>query len=1754
MQPGRWILVLCAVKLIFAASVGSAAESWTPAFTARDIDLAQSSLHHGAEHVALDKLAVDNLFQLAPPQTTRSEAKLAAGWQVTVVFRQPTTLGTSLLCAGNDGSRFTAQVLRPAFSGTVAQAQAADWQDIAAVEFFPARFQTTALRLTAKREYRGRLSWLLSNSPFTDLTPAAVGSGEQGPFGSHPNSLPLGKSWVNTDKDPRPGAPKQLQRGGISVALPSWYVLSWDEPQTLAAAFLSSSADEFRLFAYRGPEGLNPAVAPATAWARVDFTTQHEQRGNGDRLHDRLLTFPTVKTTALKLEITNSNRGAVAAIDQFAALSLSKSSGPATATLTGKPIPYEQPFAGQLAMVVTDAEGRTIRNIVAQVDRAKGPHVEYWDLKNHQGLTVPAGTYKWKAITSPPLGLKYQLSVYPNAPQFFPGTTPWLTGESGANGWLADHASITSGATCGDRLYFGAPGVEAGVCLIECDLTGRKLWGKHSFAPFVGVGRLTGDDQHVYIIERDSLHRLDPATHKVERLTSLSSAERKGDVAGFAAHQGQVVIARNSSVPWLENATRADVVDVEHCLPKFPERIPDPLGTRRVQPNPRHDFLRLLRLAGTPAGQGQVPSDKRETHFPITIDTTGEGKQQYILLAFKDPVPLGSLVLPNVGPEYLVDVSVLKPNAKYPPNPQNEADWQAAAEKPRPGWTCIPLPPQVRTQGLRIRVRRAKDAGEDTLIDDLLTEAKPPKKSIDEFDIDKPASGTAPKVEVKKADDWFARFEGLKLLRRRFTDVTPSAKVRVNSGVINAQGEWDAQRTAALSTADPGIYVLEWPTATKLAGLAIKEVDGEVTEVDVWDEGKASGEVPLTDSPGWRHVATYKQARRDSYEPAYERNDAARYLDGYVSLGGEVSTRAVRLRVVSQWADNGDRGTSSLRIDQGGRTLDPRRCRIAGVAALQYLGEESPLDTLAYQRLEVRDGQTGKLVRELQVQGADGQSGMPWSLSFNAAGSLFGIQNGRVVQIDLTTGATQAKIPSIDGEKTSAERLALGPQNTFHVYVLPERVIQVFDQAGQLLRTLGHPGGQQPGPWDPQKFHQVETLVVDRQGQTWVVESQDVPRRIVQYAADGNYVREFYGNTHYGGGGVLDPADKTRLFYGNIEFAIDWKTGQSRIKNMLAKWLPEDLIPMRFGEVTYLTRNPLSHQATQSAAVIYRYDATAGTAQLAAAFGEAEAFDNLKSPSVLALLAAGKVPKDYTFLWSDRNGDGEVAASEVTFETKEKGASPLRLGRFNDKLRCWAGGHFYQPKNGSGRSLEFEKVASPVHASYELASGNLLAFRVNNDRHSGSDDDEETRGLDRAGQLTWQYPTSYQGVSGLFLPPWSPGYVTNEFGIIGHAKARAGDLGEFVVVHGNNGMWKIWTADGLLAGQILRHKFDPRSTVDSATATVERDQEFANLTAGQEHFHGYFTQSADGRDYIVHGFNYIGLWEVTGLDQFQRLSGDLVVTSEEVRQIRAQQEELARREVKSRAKVMDCLPVKGEEIAEAAEFENAKFALGYDAANLYLRWNVSGLGELKNSGDDFHRYFKTGACLDFQLGVDEQASHARRAPVQGDLRLLFTIAQGRPQTVLYQPRVANANPKEAWETRTDAGGTTEFDRVVLLKNAQLEFKPDRQQPDRYSFTAVIPLKEIGWAPRDGQLLRADWGVLTSDDGHSVKRRLYWSNSFATGTTDEAWEARLDPHLWGTLVVATKSRSDRQFDLTLPNAKPAAGADILDNILNQPKSK
>ena len=83
----------------------------------------------------------------------------------------------------------------------------------------------------------------------------------------------------------------------------------------------------------------------------------------------------------------------------------------------------------------------------------------------------------------------------------------------------------------------------------------------------------------------------------------------------------------------------------------------------------------------------------------------------------------------------------------------------------------------------------------------------------------------------------------------------------------------------------------------------------------------------------------------------------------------------------------------------------------------------------------------------------------------------------------------------------------------------------------------------------------------------------------------------------------------------------------------------------------------------------------------------------------------------------------------------------------------------------------------------------------------------------------------------------------------------------------------------------------------------------------------------------------------------------------------------------------------------------AEVALGRDAQKLYLAYQVHERRPMQNGGADWQTLFATGDCVDLMLATDLKADPNRRSAAPGDLRLLFTLFQGRPVAVLYRPVV-----------------------------------------------------------------------------------------------------------------------------------------------------
>jgi hypothetical protein len=160
----------------------------------------------------------------------------------------------------------------------------------------------------------------------------------------------------------------------------------------------------------------------------------------------------------------------------------------------GVPIAFTLDAPSTVTLVLEDANGVRVRNLLSATRLPAGKHVVQWDGYDEgtaetdtltDGVTLthhraPAGQYRVRGLVHDGLHLRYEFSVYS------PGTPPWPT-RDGAGGWLGDHAApsglvfLPQGASPYGK---GQPQVLAGTICAEMghaamflDLTGRKLFG-----------------------------------------------------------------------------------------------------------------------------------------------------------------------------------------------------------------------------------------------------------------------------------------------------------------------------------------------------------------------------------------------------------------------------------------------------------------------------------------------------------------------------------------------------------------------------------------------------------------------------------------------------------------------------------------------------------------------------------------------------------------------------------------------------------------------------------------------------------------------------------------------------------------------------------------------------------------------------------------------------------------------------------------------------------------------------------------------------------------------------------------------------------------------------------------------------------------------------------------------------------------------------------------------------------------------------
>ena len=805
-------------------------------------------------------------------------------------------------------------------------------------------------------------------------------------------------------------------------------------------------------------------------------------------------------------------------------------------------------------------------------------------------------------------------------------------------------------------------------------------------------------------------------------------------------------------------------------------------------------------------------------------------------------------------------------------------------------------------------------------------------------------------------------------------------------------------------------------------------------------------------------------------------------------------------------------------------------------------------------RLVRVDAATGKVVDDIDwIRN-------PQGLAYEADGSLLALLEGGLFRfsppgtLQRTTRIREFEEPAgltVD-DNGNIYVSDQGKRHTVTVIEKRERTPADYEKAKGELPALriGRPGPPKAGRYDPLHMNHPHGLTVDSRGRLWVAENDFQPKRVSVWNPDGSLDKAFYGPAEYGGGGVVDPLDRTRFFYHGMEFKLDPEKGTDKLVSVF--WRSPGELPLSFragGPATpiyhdgkrYFT-NCWSSNPTGGTGVAFLWQERDGIAQPIAAMGRAGEWDLLKTPEFATIWPKGTDPKisihdDRTafFVWSDTNGDGKPQPDEIQMVRGRSGGVTnsgdlsFLVTRLGDKSMRFA-------------PVRFTPLGVPV---YDLDKRETLALGTQGPPSSGGDQvllapdgwniqttapkpfpASAIAGV-KNGVPMWSYPSLWPGLHASHEAPVpeQPGVVVGHTRLVGDVITPTPGEPMFLL-NGNHGPVYVFTVDGLFVGQLFQEMRVGRRW---EMPLAQKGMLLNDISPSDENFWPFVTQTPDGIYLSAGRTNCIV--KIEGLETVRRLEArDLTVTADDLDRAR---ESLARAEAARQASqgrgvlvvpIREKAPTidgKLDDWADAewvdvdkrgtrAYFNSDRKPYDVTAAarvagdRLFVAWRTGDKDLLKNSGEAPTALFKTGGALDLMIAVDPKADPKRTNAAVGDQRLLVTQVAGKTRALLYQAVVPGTKEpvpfSSPWRTIT-------LDRVTDVSG-----KIELAAADG-NYELAVPLSLLGLEPRPGLELRGDVGILRGQGGVTTQR-VYWSNKATAIVADVPSEAELRPGLWG----------------------------------------
>ncbi len=152
-------------------------------------------------------------------------------------------------------------------------------------------------------------------------------------------------------------------------------------------------------------------------------------------------------------------------------------------------IQFDQPLDGKATIVIDDADGRRVRNLVSGQSFDKGTQTIVWDGLDERGQLVAPGSYRWRGISHPGVRPEFKIFFADGGEGVDAGGRPW-----GTNHGLLHHAVSDA-----EHIYFAAPVTEGGWAIMALDADGRFVQGyEHQQGLGIGHNAIAVDDDYLY--------------------------------------------------------------------------------------------------------------------------------------------------------------------------------------------------------------------------------------------------------------------------------------------------------------------------------------------------------------------------------------------------------------------------------------------------------------------------------------------------------------------------------------------------------------------------------------------------------------------------------------------------------------------------------------------------------------------------------------------------------------------------------------------------------------------------------------------------------------------------------------------------------------------------------------------------------------------------------------------------------------------------------------------------------------------------------------------------------------------------------------------------------------------------------------------------------------------------------------------------------------------------------------------------------